>query len=1294
MRKQKFIFIVLLFFAGIYLQGQTSNHTNMFDNIPLVTLPHLDMDKIEQKDSEEDASGCSFRFGYEHKVDFNLDNSGIWSTLPNGDKVWLLKIYCPEALSINLVYDKFWLSEGAQFYIYGNKHKIGPFISKYNLRSRENPFGFATELVYGDTITLEYRVPKSEQDNGTISISSVIHGYRNVFLPGTESRGSGSCQVNVNCIEGAHWQNEKNAVAKMICGSKVICTGALINNTANDTRPLFLTAEHCKGCSEGGGGEPDWKNNDTLNFVFYWNFESPTCNPTIIPGDTLSKCTYRAIRLAQKSHNSGSDFQLFYLLDDPKDNPNITPYYLGWDRTGNPGTGGVGIHHPKGDVKKISTYNITPVTSNCIHTTVNKYFWKINWIETANAHSVPEGSSSGSPLLNNNHHVIGQLLGPFLCPHPYCDDPANHFSNYGKFSASWDNGTEPEQRLKDWLDPIGTNQETLDGIGIWPCAPVNVPKIYTTVITTNTVWTTNRAVHGAIIINSGVTLTVLNTDVLLSSSSYFLIHPRGRLIIDGGTLTNACPDQMWQGISISGDNTLYAMPNVEVKNGGKIENAITGIHATNGGSISTRNAQFVNNAVAIQIDPVTSTQANTNVYEHTQFIINDNFLGAPLDFEAHIKLSVSSGIALLGCTLVNNATLKSYNAGKNYGISAFNSPLTLKEYCPCGMFDGTTGICIGNCMIKNLFSGFNVAISASNSGTTPATKVRCSVFEENLNGIIINGINNHELIKNDFHLRLPNSYGVSVSNATGYKIEENVFKDILPAPNKITVGLSISNSGSAENEVYKNDFKNLYAGQNFLCSNATVFGFGPYPGLQTLCNTFSNNQRDIHMGTFGPRTVCINHYIRNEQGSVQKSAGNQFSSTQIINIDNTPSPHTMNYHYINANNEYPAVVANVSRILATSANTCPSKIGNPGGGTAKGSNALAQYDEWNAEYEYWFARAMEICGEWYEVSGMGYEVSGMRYEVSGMGYEVSGMRYEVSGDEDEECSVLWAQVSHYSALKDNYFNSLIVAVMDNYELPITNYDDKQSPSNFEGVPEGRGSLYETLRFLFSYRGQYGDYLSISETYLAENNYTEALETLSQIYEQFKLNEEQISELQGLETYIHWLQQLEEAQNSIYTLSESELNYLINYVETHTGRGTVFAKNILCELYGICIDDEIMRQLDDEMMNAEEQKSRKAENDEDNLRKSVSSASSACQKNTLENIKIFPNPTTGELTITNYELQITSVEIYDVYGRNVYISEIRNSKSEITIIISHLQAGIYFARIETEQGEIVKKIVKE
>jgi len=83
------------------------------------------------------------------------------------------------------------------------------------------------------------------------------------------------------------------------------------------------------------------------------------------------------------------------------------------------------------------------------------------------------------------------------------------------------------------------------------------------------------------------------------------------------------------------------------------------------------------------------------------------------------------------------------------------------------------------------------------------------------------------------------------------------------------------------------------------------------------------------------------------------------------------------------------------------------------------------------------------------------------------------------------------------------------------------------------------------------------------------------------------------------------------------------------------------------------------------------------------------------------ILLYPNPTTGELRIMNYELRINSVEIYDIYGRNVGAKFPSNSlegwqpqADGVVLNISHLPSGIYFVKIQTETEFEIQKIVKQ
>jgi len=77
---------------------------------------------------------------------------------------------------------------------------------------------------------------------------------------------------------------------------------------------------------------------------------------------------------------------------------------------------------------------------------------------------------------------------------------------------------------------------------------------------------------------------------------------------------------------------------------------------------------------------------------------------------------------------------------------------------------------------------------------------------------------------------------------------------------------------------------------------------------------------------------------------------------------------------------------------------------------------------------------------------------------------------------------------------------------------------------------------------------------------------------------------------------------------------------------------------------------------------------------------------------LSKIYLYPNPTTGQLSIVNCLLSINSVDIFDVYGRKCHVSSVMCHEN--TIDISHLNSGIYFVKITTEQGTVIKKVVKQ
>lgn len=82
-------------------------------------------------------------------------------------------------------------------------------------------------------------------------------------------------------------------------------------------------------------------------------------------------------------------------------------------------------------------------------------------------------------------------------------------------------------------------------------------------------------------------------------------------------------------------------------------------------------------------------------------------------------------------------------------------------------------------------------------------------------------------------------------------------------------------------------------------------------------------------------------------------------------------------------------------------------------------------------------------------------------------------------------------------------------------------------------------------------------------------------------------------------------------------------------------------------------------------------------------------------NAKNNIRIFPNPTSGKLQITNYELPITRIEITDITGKTVMtFSNLPISKfSNYEINLTDVESGIYIIKIESDKKISYCKIFK-
>ena len=304
--KLKFSLIAILL-IGLPTLAQVTNEGNPLswdlnlsvDGVNEKSLPEFDMNQIKAEDEINDQKPDSpWRFGYTHSVDFGLED-GTWTELENGDRIWRMLVSSTGALSLNFIFDDFYIPEGGKLYLYSDDREelLGAYTSIQNQESGI----LGTWLVSGDKVWLEYYEPSNVLNQGRLHIAKATHGYRNVAS--NHSKGlndSGNCNLDVNCSIGDDWEDLKNhnkkSVALIIMGGSV-CSGALINNTENDGIPYFLTANHCYG-----GNEASWA------FRFGWISPTNVCATTANSQNGPTNMTISGATL--KSRSSSSDFAL------------------------------------------------------------------------------------------------------------------------------------------------------------------------------------------------------------------------------------------------------------------------------------------------------------------------------------------------------------------------------------------------------------------------------------------------------------------------------------------------------------------------------------------------------------------------------------------------------------------------------------------------------------------------------------------------------------------------------------------------------------------------------------------------------------------------------------------------------------------------------------------------------------------------------------------------------------------------------------------------------------------------
>lgn len=374
-------------------------------------------------------------------------NVGAARGTGNGGFVWTAAFRSPGATALRLHVTGLDLPRGAALYVYNEQgHAFGPYTGR-------GPLGdgvLHTNTVFGEQLTLQLEQPRGTARVPQLTVENVgVMGQRfTAPRMGPEDRGGRNgiramlgeafCSYNASCVQNAACTNSspvsqaRDAVAGMLFQSGsgyYICTGGLVADTDTSTViPYFLTANHCVGSS-----------GEASSLETYFDYET-TCNS---PNCTQPyNSTGHTVGATILSTSSTSDYTLLRLSSTPSSPDGVTTY-LGWTATAVANTNNLALYrisHPSGSPQAYSEHVVDTNKGTC------RSWPRGNWIYSRDTYGATEGGSSGSPVVNAQGQIVGQLSGACGTNVNNNCDSTNNATVDGAFAAYY-------SKVSSWLNP-------------------------------------------------------------------------------------------------------------------------------------------------------------------------------------------------------------------------------------------------------------------------------------------------------------------------------------------------------------------------------------------------------------------------------------------------------------------------------------------------------------------------------------------------------------------------------------------------------------------------------------------------------------------------------------------------------------------------------------------------------------------------------------------------------------------------------------------------------------------------
>ena len=404
-------------------------------------MPAVDEAALLREDS---LSGyTNRRFAYKFKVDLGMDNAGKIDYMEDGAKVWRLGITSQGARSLNLIFSEFEIPEQARLFVYSPDRSM--ILGSFTAENRQPSGILPVAPVEGDSLIVEYVEPAGADFEGRLRVGDVNHDYVG-FRSLLDLRHSAECEVDINYNERSNWDQKRSVCLIMINGTHM-CTGSLLNNTAEDDAPLVLSASHCLFMDEKEVVDKSMAETS----VFFFNYERPYCMTDIklrgtmeqsVAGATVVACNkQRDMLMCKLSENVPVDYR---------------PYYSGWNATEELTGPFTMIHHPNGDMKKVSVeQDLVYTASFYLNAFLPQSHWRVDRWEVG----ISEPGSSGSPLFDADKRVVGALSGGSVSIS--CANRGE--DNFYRLYSAWSSPSADSLQLSKHLDPLGSGRLKIDG---------------------------------------------------------------------------------------------------------------------------------------------------------------------------------------------------------------------------------------------------------------------------------------------------------------------------------------------------------------------------------------------------------------------------------------------------------------------------------------------------------------------------------------------------------------------------------------------------------------------------------------------------------------------------------------------------------------------------------------------------------------------------------------------------------------------------------------------------------------